>query len=149
MGCLELGLFEEGFDILHMLLPATHDQNVYRVEPYVLAADVYTAEHHVGRGGWSWYTGSASWYYRAVFQNLLGIHIKNGTLTLLPRIPKSWDGFGAVVKFMGSRWNIRVSKGEKDELYIDGNKASINTPIPPGTHDVLMTLGRRGGQIKS
>jgi len=144
MGCLELGLTHEGFEILHMLLPATHDQDIYLIEPYVLAADVYAAENHVGRGGWSWYTGSAAWYYRAACQSLLGIHIKGGSLSLLPRIPDEWDGFSADIRFMGSKWTIQVSRGEKEELYIDGKPANTGTLIPPGEHDVRLILPRRG-----
>jgi cyclic beta-1,2-glucan synthetase len=142
MGCLELGLVDEGFEILRMLLPSNHDPDIYRIEPYVLAADVYTAENHVGRGGWSWYTGSAAWYYRAACQSLLGIHIKAGTLVLEPRIPACWEGFAATVRFMDSVWNIEVVRGNTEELYVDGQKTDAGTPVPPGRHDVRLVLPR-------
>ena len=58
-----------------------------------MAADVYTAEHHLGRGGWTWYTGSASWMYRVALEAILGFHKEGDSLTLDPRIPKAWDGF--------------------------------------------------------
>jgi len=54
---------------------------------------VYTAEHHLGRGGWTWYTGSASWMYRVALEAILGFHKEGDALTLDPRIPKAWDGF--------------------------------------------------------
>ena len=70
MACLRLGMAGEGYQILHALLPAGKDSKVYRAEPYVLAADVYTGPDHLGRGGWSWYTGAAGWFYRAAVEDL-------------------------------------------------------------------------------
>ncbi|MDE6588839.1 MAG: hypothetical protein K2K53_00540, partial [Oscillospiraceae bacterium] len=63
LACLRLGWTEEGYELLSMLLPAKHDGMIYRAEPYVLAGDVYANPSHRGRGGWSWYTGAAGWYY--------------------------------------------------------------------------------------
>ena len=66
----------------------------YRAEPYVVAADVYSQEPHTGRGGWTWYTGSAAWMYRVALEGLLGVTLRDGhTLRVNPCIPPSWDGF--------------------------------------------------------
>ncbi len=85
--------------LLDMLNPIHHARTpaevaVYRVEPYVIAADVYGAPPHVGRGGWTWYTGSAGWFYRVAIESILGFSLADGeTLVLEPRIPASWPGF--------------------------------------------------------
>ena len=82
-----------------MLCPATHAATparvaTYQVEPYVVAADVYGVPPHVGRGGWTWYTGSAAWMYRIAVETILGIRLAGGdTLVVAPRIPDTWPGF--------------------------------------------------------
>jgi cyclic beta-1,2-glucan synthetase len=96
-----------------MLNPLTHSESAeaaatYRVEPYVVAADVYTAEGHVGRGGWTWYTGSASWMYRVGLESLLGFRKRGDTLTIDPRVPESWDEFVIEYRHVTSRYTIVV-----------------------------------------
>ena len=93
LGCLLAGQCDEGYEILNLLLPGTHDPNVYRAEPYVLAADVYYNERHRGRGGWSGYTGAAAWYYRTAVEQLLGICWQNGVAAVTPRLPSEWDSY--------------------------------------------------------
>ena len=80
----------------------------YKVEPYVLCADVYAMEPHVGRGGWTWYTGSAGWMQRAGVESLLGIRLRGATLQIDPCIPKNWSGFEAILTHRSSRYAIRV-----------------------------------------
>ncbi len=85
--------------LLEMLSPVTHAADAagvarYQVEPYVIAADVYGAPPHIGRGGWTWYTGSAGWMLRVAIESILGFGIESGEwLTLAPRIPDEWPGF--------------------------------------------------------
>ncbi len=99
MAMTRCGRGERAAQLLEMLNPIQHARTpaevaVYRVEPYVVAADVYGAEPHVGRGGWTWYTGSAGWFYRVAIEAILGFSVKDGrTLVLAPRIPASWPGF--------------------------------------------------------
>ncbi|MBO4331022.1 MAG: hypothetical protein J5827_03005, partial [Oscillospiraceae bacterium] len=88
---LRRGRTEEGWSILRSLLPSDKRPEVYRAEPYVLAADVYTAEDMYGRAGWSWYTGAAGWYFRTVFEELFGIKLENGVPRLSPSLPDCWD----------------------------------------------------------
>jgi cellobiose phosphorylase len=82
--------------LLEMLSPASHARTpeevaTYQVEPYVIAADVYGAPPHVGRGGWTWYTGSAGWMFRLILETLLGFRLADGeTIILEPRLPASW-----------------------------------------------------------
>ena len=107
----------------------------------MLAADVYSNENHRGRGGWSWYTGSSSWFYRVAVENLLGIVITSEGLRLSPTIPDHWDGFSASVRFGKSRWDIEVSRGKKHGLFVDGIEVpESNSLIPNDTHKVKLIL---------
>jgi cyclic beta-1,2-glucan synthetase len=80
----------------------------YKVEPYVVCADVYSAPQHVGRGGWTWYTGSAAWMYRTAVEGILGINLRSGVLNVDPCIPRAWAGFEFTYKFGSSRYRITV-----------------------------------------
>jgi cyclic beta-1,2-glucan synthetase len=80
----------------------------YKVEPYVVCADVYSAPQHVGRGGWTWYTGSAGWMYRTAVEAILGIDLRGRVLVLNPCIPRAWAGFEITYRFGSSRYRIAV-----------------------------------------
>ncbi len=80
----------------------------YAVEPYVVAADVYAAPDNVGRGGWTWYTGSAAWMYRIALAHVLGIQLEGGKLRFTPSIPKAWRSYEATYRHRGSTLHILV-----------------------------------------
>jgi len=80
----------------------------YRVEPYVVAADVYAEAPHIGRGGWTWYTGSAGWMYRAGIEWLLGFRLRGAALFIDPCIPRAWGGFSVRFRYHASRYEITV-----------------------------------------
>jgi len=80
----------------------------YKVEPYVACADVYTATAHVGRGGWTWYTGSAGWMYRTAIEGMLGIHVRGATLAVDPCIPRAWPRFELTLRYGGSHYDVIV-----------------------------------------
>ena len=80
----------------------------YKVEPYVVAADVYSEPPHVGRGGWTWYTGSAAWMYRAGLEWILGCRLRGDTLLLDPCVPRSWPGYKITLRYRSSRYEIEV-----------------------------------------
>jgi len=80
----------------------------YKVEPYVACADVYSAAPHIGRGGWTWYTGSAGWMYRTGMEGILGINLRGDTLSINPCIPRAWNGFEITYKYGSSRYRIAV-----------------------------------------
>jgi cyclic beta-1,2-glucan synthetase len=80
----------------------------YKVEPYVVCADVYSAPQHLGRGGWTWYTGSAGWMYRTAVEGILGLHLRGDSLILDPCIPRAWSAFEITYKFGASRYRIAV-----------------------------------------
>ena len=93
-----LGEGDKAAALFSLLNPINHartraEVHRYKVEPYVIAADVYAAKPHVGRGGWTWYTGSAGWMQRAGVESILGLRLRGDALELDPCIPKSWPGF--------------------------------------------------------
>lgn len=90
MALLSQNRRSEALKLLTAIIPATHDPTVYQAEPFVVAADVYSNPDCPGMAGWSWYTGASGWLYRVVTEELLGLKLKDGFLTLSPRIPKEW-----------------------------------------------------------
>ena len=103
----ELGRRNQAAATLAMLTPVRHartrdDVARYQVEPYVVAADVYGTPPHVGRGGWTWYTGSAGWMYRVALESILGVRMEGGdTLWVRPCVPDAWDGFAVRLRLAG------------------------------------------------
>jgi cyclic beta-1,2-glucan synthetase len=106
---------DRAFELFQMINPLTRtgtaeEVGVYQVEPYVVAADVYTAEGHVGRGGWTWYTGSASWMYRVGLEGLLGFTRRGDTLVVEPRVPAAWPEYTIEYQHGTSRYTITVER---------------------------------------
>jgi len=84
------------------------DVQRYKVEPYVIAADVYSVAPHVGRGGWTWYTGSAGWLYRAGLESILGVHVQGNELLLTPCVPRHWSHAEVNLRHRSARYEIRI-----------------------------------------
>jgi cyclic beta-1,2-glucan synthetase len=108
-----LGDGDRAGELFSLLNPINHSStragiHRYKVEPYVVCADVYSAAPHIGRGGWTWYTGSAGWMYRTAAEGILGIKLRGGTLVVDPCIPRSWAGFEFTYKHGSSRYRITV-----------------------------------------
>jgi len=120
LACFQAGWIDDGYELIRALLPATHPQDVYKAEPYVLAGDVYSNPDHLGRGGWSWYTGAAGWYYQAAVSGLLGISVKDNCLTVVPRLPSGWTGWSACWDTGEGVLRITVKKGDFTQMYLDG-----------------------------
>jgi cyclic beta-1,2-glucan synthetase len=80
----------------------------YKVEPYVAAADVYAVPPHTGRGGWTWYTGSAGWMYRVAVESILGLRVEGASLRVDPCIPRPWPGFRIVYRHGASVYRVEV-----------------------------------------
>ncbi|OYZ98647.1 MAG: glycosyl transferase [Rhizobiales bacterium 17-65-6] len=113
MAFAALGEGDKAAALFWMLNPINHarsrsDVLRYKVEPYVLAADVYSEPPHAGRGGWTWYTGSAGWMQRAGIESILGLRIEGGILSLDPCIPRSWPQFEITVRHGAARYVIAV-----------------------------------------
>jgi cyclic beta-1,2-glucan synthetase len=104
---------ERAVQLLRMINPIEHSRDEeavqrYGVEPYVVAADVYRLPGRIGRGGWSWYTGSAAWMYRAWVEEVLGLQIRNGQMRINPVIPGSWPGFSLNYRHGAAIYAIQV-----------------------------------------
>ena len=123
----------------------------YAVEPYVVAADVYSVAPHVGRGGWTWYTGSAGWMYRAGLERILGFRVQGTSLLLDPCIPRAWPGFEIIFRHGTARYEIHVenpggvSRGiahvELDGAALCGAQARVTLADDGQTHHVRVVLG--------
>ena len=108
-----LGDGDKASELFSILNPINHANtragiHRYKVEPYIACADVYSTAPHLGRGGWTWYTGSAGWMYRAGLEWLLGFRLKGKTLQIDPCIPSRWPGFEIVYKYGSTRYEIKV-----------------------------------------
>jgi cyclic beta-1,2-glucan synthetase len=122
-----LGRSAQVGDLLRMLNPVHRSANAegvrtYRVEPYVLAADIYSGAGIACRGGWTWYTGAAGWMYRAVLEHVLGIRVRGDTLQLAPCVPPEWPGFEVQLKLRDADYTVRMQRGEEElpRLLLDG-----------------------------
>ena len=123
----------------------------YKVEPYVVAADVYAASGRVGRGGWTWYTGSAGWMQRAGIESILGLRVAGGELRLDPCIPGSWPGFEVILRHGASRYEVVVENPQGlqrgiaaaalDGVAIAARPLSIPLIDDGGVHRVTVRLG--------
>ncbi|MBZ9675101.1 GH36-type glycosyl hydrolase domain-containing protein [Mesorhizobium sp. ES1-1] len=136
----EMGQTDEAYRCFSMLNPVNHaideaSAELYRVEPYVVAADVYAGDDHDGgnkggRGGWTWYTGSAGWLYRAAVEGILGIERRGNRVQFTPKLPSHWDGYSATLKMLGAELRVRVvrdSKAKAMSLELDGAKAKTSS----------------------
>jgi cyclic beta-1,2-glucan synthetase len=157
----ELGWRDRAVRWLEMLAPAHHARDAaaverYKVEPYVVAADVYGVPPHVGRGGWTWYTGSAAWMYRVALESILGITLERGrTLRIAPRIPDDWPGFKVRMRLPGDATTYEVAvenpAGRAERVVsvavdeqsqaVRGGAAKIPLKRDGETHRVVVRLG--------
>jgi cellobiose phosphorylase len=143
-----------------MLSPISHsssqaDADCYKVEPYVIAADIYGVAPHVGRGGWTWYTGSAGWMYRVAIESILGFSLEGGdTLRMAPCIPDHWSGFSMRYRMDdGTQYNIDVRNPQGDaqtvcSAMLDGDAIAVaadgvSVPLQRDglEHSLVVTLG--------
>jgi cyclic beta-1,2-glucan synthetase len=129
MAFARMGQRERAWELARMILPASHTGDPaaverYKVEPYVVVADVYSVEPHVGRGGWSWYTGSAGWMYRLLVESLLGIGLRNGKLRFEPNVPAAWTGYQLDYRYGNTTYRIELrpaAEGEEASVQLDGH----------------------------
>jgi cyclic beta-1,2-glucan synthetase len=154
MAMARLGSGDEAVELFHMLNPVNHtrtpaDVEWYKAEPYVVAGDVAAHPAHAGRGGWSWYTGSAGWMYRAGLESILGLRRRGLSFEIDPCIPSSWPEYEIVWRLGGTRYDITVRNPEGRcrgvrEAELDG-RAVDSRAIPivddGGTHRVVVILG--------
>ena len=117
------------WELFDMINPVNHSRSaekaaVYKVEPYVVAADVYAVPPHTGRGGWTWYTGSAAWMYRLIVESLLGLRLEVDKLRFAPCLPAYWDGFKMHYRYRETVYHIAVQQTRTDDdemrVMVDG-----------------------------
>ncbi|MFU0503524.1 GH36-type glycosyl hydrolase domain-containing protein [Pseudaminobacter sp. NGMCC 1.201702] len=148
----EMGRAEEAYRCLSMLNPVSHSLDEaaaehYRVEPYVVAADIYSEGEKAGRGGWTWYTGSAGWLYRAAVESILGIRREGERLFVDPVLPGNWDGYSARLKLADAVYHIEVvrRKGTKTAfIEVDGKRIEAPGLDLVGSGEILVRVAIPG-----
>ena len=108
-----LGFGDKALEIAQMINPIEHSRNreeakKFKLEPYIIEADLYTNKDLIGQGGWNWYTGSSSWYYKAIIEYMLGLKIRNGFLEIKPCISKEWKEYEIQYKYKTTLYNIKI-----------------------------------------
>jgi cyclic beta-1,2-glucan synthetase len=158
MGFAALGQGDKAAGLFALVNPINHTATRsgvlrYKVEPYVVAADVYSVPPHVGRGGWTWYTGSAGWLYRAGIESILGLRVQGDSLLIDPCIPTAWPGFELTLRYREAVYEISVRNPKKVSRGVvcadlDGvaqpleqGKARVPLSKDHEAHLILVTLG--------
>ena len=147
-----MGQGRRASELFNILNPINHaltesDVQTYKVEPYVLAADVYSQGSHTGRGGWTWYTGSSGWMYRAGLEYILGLKVSGKELKLNPHIPPEWKEYRISYRHGESLYEILVLNPQSRsngiaKIQVDGKETNQILLLDDGqTHQVLVTLG--------
>jgi cellobiose phosphorylase len=153
MAFAELGETERAWELFSLLNPIRHtadltEVNRYKVEPYVVVADVYAVGPHTGRGGWTWYTGSAGWMYRLIVETLLGLRLEADQLRVSPRLPRAWDSLKLHYRHRDTFYHITVKRAgvEVDQtvrVNVDGKEqpdATIHLVDDRREHAVEVTV---------
>ena len=145
MAQAQTGDAEAAWNSFKALSPAHRSQHprrgpAYELEPYVMAGDIYGAAPYVGRGGWSWYTGSAAWLYRAALETLLGLNVRQGKLSLSPCVPAAWPAFEITLKLdpsNGRQVTVRWQRAEAatadsppPDRMLDAGEAVLLSELP-------------------
>lgn len=110
---------DRAYELLKKANPVEHTkskeaQETYRVEPYVVAADIYSNENLAGHGGWTWYTGSAAWMYEAQIKYILGLNIYHKKITIKPHIPSTWNGYKIIFKYKNAIYNFNIKRSQEE-----------------------------------
>ena len=164
MAFAALGDSARAWELTAMINPINHARTpegaaAYKVEPYVVAADVYAFEPHTGRGGWTWYTGSAGWMYRLVVESLLGLNLEVDRLRFAPRMPPEWNEFALRYRYRQTYYDIAVRRTEArddgelgaatitiDGVAQEGNVIPLNDDRQPHRVDVrILSASARSG----
>ncbi len=137
MAFAQLGEDEKAWELFALLNPIHHGATpaqiaTYKVEPYVVAADVYAVAPHQGRGGWTWYTGSAGWMYRLLIETLLGLNLEGDQLRLAPLLPKAWTSFKIRYRYRQTHYHLTITRHTEgspgsDQLFLDGQELTGRT----------------------
>ena len=159
MACAALGDAARAWKVMDLINPLHHGRDaesvaIYKIEPYVVAADVYGVVPHAGRGGWSWYTGSAGWMYRLVLESLLGLRLRiddeGAWLDIAPCLPAHWERYEVDYAFRGATYHLEIvavtGEDEAASLQVDGRTlAGGSLPLVDDgrVHAVRVRVARR------
>jgi cellobiose phosphorylase len=146
-----LGESEKAWELFALLNPIHHGATptqiaTYKVEPYVIAADVYAVAPHQGRGGWTWYTGSAGWMYRLLIETLLGLNLEGDQLRLAPRLPQTWTTVTIHYRYRQTPYHLtltRLAEGlpGSSRISLDGQELAGETiPLLDDRRDHFVEL---------
>jgi cellobiose phosphorylase len=146
-----MGDSERAWELFALLNPIHHGGTpkqiaTYKVEPYVVAADVYAVAPHTGRGGWTWYTGSAGWMYRLLIETLLGVNLEGDQLRLAPCLPKSWTTYKIHYRYRQTVYHITITRlvagsNDANQLSLDGKElAAKMLPLVDDRHEHMVEL---------
>lgn len=149
-----IGDSERAWELFSLLTPIHHGGTpqqiaTYKVEPYVVAADVYVVPPHTGQGGWTWYTGSAGWMYQLLIETLLGVHLEGDQLHLVPRLPKTWATFKIHYRYRQTVYHITITRLATDSAdairsSLDGQRLSGATiPLRDDRREHTVEMGIR------
>ncbi|WP_449041991.1 GH36-type glycosyl hydrolase domain-containing protein [Paracoccus sp. (in: a-proteobacteria)] len=147
----EMGDGDKAAELFALLNPINHARTPaevrrYKVEPYVVAADVYSVPPHAGRGGWTWYTGSAAWMYRAGIEGILGLRREGTSLVITPRLPSTWPGFSVTIAVGAATIAVQIIRGAEPASVLDGviiaAGASVLVPLDGLSHDARIVLSK-------
>ena len=132
--------YDEAYRYYQMINPVTKNNiEEYKVEPYVIAADIYSATNMAGRGGWTWYTGSAGWFYNVGIRNLLGIKKEGSILNIEPCVLDKFKKFNITYRYLDTTYDIEVKKDKTDKIIVDGTSVSkIKLVNDKKKHDVVI-----------
>jgi len=125
MAFAELGDIDRALELLTLINPINHSDtpekaSLYKVEPYVVPADIYSIQSLSGRGGWTWYTGSAALLYNTILESLLGFDLSGDKLHIKPRLPSSWQGFNLSFAFYEAQYRIEIKRTGLSKMTLDG-----------------------------
>jgi cellobiose phosphorylase len=148
MAFAAMGDSSRAWDLFSMINPVNHSLSAdavsrYKVEPYVMAADIYAVAPHTGRGGWTWYTGSAGWMYRLIVESLLGVRLEIDKLHFAPCFPAEWTGFKVHYRFRETVYHITVqqSADRNGEMHVALDRVTLDgTPTDSKTVPLVNDL---------
>ncbi len=138
MALIKTGKYDLAYSIFQMINPIERSKTKtdilrYKVEPYVIAADIYSSKDFPSRGGWTWYTGSAAWFYRIGIKDILGFQKTGEMLRIKPHIPSSWNKFSIQYTYMDTLYMIDVTVGNKEKITLD--RHILNNDLIPLIND--------------
>lgn len=145
---IKAGKTDDAYKIYQNINPINRTANqkqveIYKTEPYVIAADIYSNKDHKGRGGWTWYTGSSGWFYKVGIEDILGFNKKGEKLEIKPNVPSNWNNYEITYKYMDTIYNIKVQISSSNSILIDGNNVSeINLINDKKEHEIIVKWRR-------